>query len=286
MQRNCTIRRCTRALAPLVLVLASGCTSVKVTGTPRTGTEQLLLTGTWDDALYHVDFSPLAGSRVFLDAQYVTVVDKDWIISSIRRTMAEQGVLLENNKDKAQVIVEAAFGAYGTDQRDRKFGLPGISLTPSLTTGAAVSTGSSTSLNFSETNQQDAVVKARLFAYEAKTGRLVWETAPLLNAQGVRDHFVIGSGPYRLSSRPKSSSTRPSRRARPASTCFSKCSVIERGVSAHLDREIAVDVHASKGPLAPGDRHGRRRAVQVAALVFGTVLEPAHEADQLLDGFS
>jgi hypothetical protein len=193
-----------RALAPLVLVLASGCTSVKMTGTPRTGTEQLLLTGTWDDALYHVDFSPLAGSRVFLDAQYISVVDKDWVISSIRRTMAEQGVLLENNKDKANVIVEASFGAYGTDERDRKLGLPGFSIVPSLTTGAAVSSsGSSTSLTFSETNQQDAVVKARLFAYEAKTGRLVWETAPLLNAQGVRDHFVIGSGPYRLSSRPE-----------------------------------------------------------------------------------
>jgi hypothetical protein len=197
------IGRWTRAAAPLVLVLAGGCTSVTVTGTPRTGTEQLLLTGTFDDALYHVDFSPLAGERVFLDTQFITIADKDWVISSIRRTMAEQGVLLESNKDKARVIVEAAFGAYGTDQRDRKFGLPGISLTPSLTTGAAVSTGSSTSLNFSETNQQDAVVKARLFAYEAKTGRLVWETAPLLNAQGVRDHFVIGSGPYRMSSRPE-----------------------------------------------------------------------------------
>jgi len=204
MQRNCTKRGCTRALAPLVLVLASGCTSVKMTGTPRTGTEQLLLTGTWDDALYHVDFSPLAGSRVFLDAQYVTVVDKDYVISSIRRTMAEQGVLLENNKDKAQVIVEAAFGAYGTDERDRKIGLPGFGIVPSLTTGAALtSSGSSTSLTFKETNQQDAVVKARMFAYEAKTGRLVWETAPLLNAQGVRDHFVMGSGPYRLSSRPE-----------------------------------------------------------------------------------
>jgi hypothetical protein len=204
MRRNWTIRRCARALAPVLLVLAGGCTSVKVTGTPRTGTEQLLLTATWDDALYHVDFSPLAGQRVFLDSQYVSVVDKDYVISSIRRTMAEQGVLLENNKDKAGVIVEASFGAYGTDERDRKVGLPGLSLVPSLTTGATVaSSGSSTSLTFKETNQQDAVVKARLFAYEAKTGRLVWETAPLLNAQGVRDHFVMGAGPYRLSSRPE-----------------------------------------------------------------------------------
>jgi hypothetical protein len=204
LQRNYLSGRCSRALAPLALALVSGCTTVTVTGSPRTGTEQLMLTGTFDDAIYHVDFSPLAGSRVFLDTQYVTIVDKDWVISSIRRTMAEQGILLENNKDKANVIVEAAFGAYGTDQRSRTAGLPGISLAPSLTTGAAVSSsGSSNAFNFSQTNQQDAVIKARLFAYEAKTGRLVWETAPLYNAQGVRDHFVIGSGPYRLSSRPE-----------------------------------------------------------------------------------
>ena len=170
----------------------------------RTGTEQLLLTGTWDNALSHVDFSALSGTRVYLDPTYITVVDKDYIISSIRRTMAEQGLLLESSKDKAQNVVEVAIGAYGTDERDRKFGLPGLSIAPSLTTGATVtSSGSSTSLTFSETNQQDAVVKAVLYAYEAKSGRLVWESSPLYNAQGLRDHFVMGSGPYRLSSRPE-----------------------------------------------------------------------------------
>jgi hypothetical protein len=204
MQRNEILVRSARCLVPLVLVLFTGCTSIKMTGTPRTGTEQLLLTGTWDNALSHVDFSSLAGTKVFLDPQYISVVDKDWVISSIRRTMAEQGLFLESNKDKAQLIVEVAFGAYGTDERDRKFGLPGIGIAPSLTTGATLTTsGSSTSLTFSETNQQDAVVKASLFAYEAKTGRLVWESAPLFNAQGVRDHFVMGAGPYRLSSRPE-----------------------------------------------------------------------------------
>jgi hypothetical protein len=187
----------------MATVMACGCTSVKVTGTSRTGTEQLLLTGTWDGALYNVDFGPLEGSRVFLDGERISVVDKDWVISSIRRTMAEQGVLLENSKDKAQVIVEAAFGAYGTDQRDCKTGLPGVGVSPSLTGPSVVSSGSSTSLTFSETNQQDAVIKAAMFAYEAKTGKLVWESGPIMNAQGLRDHFVLGSGPYRLSSRPE-----------------------------------------------------------------------------------
>jgi hypothetical protein len=190
MRRSLIIRRSVRMVAVLGLTMASGCTSMKVTGTARTGTEQLLLTGTWDAALSAVDFRPLAGRKVFLDPQYISVVDKDWVISSIRRNMAEQGVLLESNKDKAQVIVEAAFGAYGTDQRN-------------LTGASVVSSGSSTSLTFSQTNQQDAVVKAAMFAYEAKTGQIVWETGPMFNAQGLRDHFFLGSGPYRLSSRPE-----------------------------------------------------------------------------------
>jgi hypothetical protein len=200
MQRKATIRASRWVMVLLVLSLAGGCTSVKVTGTARTGTEQLLLTGTWDDALVRVNFHPLAGAKVFLDGQYVTNADKDYILSSIRRTMAEQGVLLENNKDKAQVILEPSFGAYGTDQRDTTTGLPGLGLGASLT-GPAITSGSGTSLNVTQTNRQDAVVKATLYAYEAKTGRLVWESGTLLNAQGMRDHFVFGNGPYRLSSR-------------------------------------------------------------------------------------
>ena len=200
MQRNGLIRRAAFVLGVFLLASASGCTSVKMTGTARTGTEQLLLTGAWDDALCRVNFQPLAGSKVFLDGQYVTNVDKEWIISSLRRTMAEQGVLLENNKDKAQVILEPAFGAWGTDQRDTTTGLPGLGLGTSLT-GPAITSGSGSSLNFSQTNRQDAVVKAALYAYEVKTGRIVWESGVLLNAQGVRDHFIVGHGPYRMSSR-------------------------------------------------------------------------------------
>lgn len=183
------------------MLATSGCTSVKMTGTARTGTEQLLLTGTWDDALWRVDFRPLAGLKVFVDPQFVSsVVDKDYVISSIRRSMAEQEVLLENNKDKAQIILEPSFGAYGTDMRDSNVGLPGMSLMPSLT-GATVASSGGANMNLSQTNREDAVVKAILYAYDVKTGKLVWESGWLLNAQGVRDHFLMGSGPYRLSSR-------------------------------------------------------------------------------------
>ena len=129
MQRNEILVRSARCLVPLVLVSCRGCTSVKMTGTPRTGTEQLLLTGTWDNALAHVDFSSLAGTKVFLDGQYIA--GRRQGLDHLHRSAGpwpSRGCLLENNKDKAQVIVEVAFGAYGTDERDRKFGLPGFSL--------------------------------------------------------------------------------------------------------------------------------------------------------------
>jgi hypothetical protein len=203
MQRTCRNDRFRWAVLAILGVAVAGCTTVKMTGTARTGTEQLLLTGTWDDALCRVDFTPLAGSRVFVDPSFVsTVVDKDYVISSIRRTMAGQGVLLESNKDKAAVILEPSFGAYGTDMRDTNVGMPAMGLTPSLLTGATLaSSGSSSSLNLSQTNREDAVVKAILYAYDAKSGRLMWESGWLLNAQGVRDHFIMGNGPYRMSSR-------------------------------------------------------------------------------------
>jgi hypothetical protein len=200
MQRNGWIQRAQWVATAFVLVWAGGCTTVKVTGTARTGTEQLLLTSAWDDALCRVNFQPLAGTKVFVDGQFVNNVDKDWILSSIRRTMGEQGVLLENNKDKAQIILEPAFGSWGTDERNTNTGLPGLGLGASLT-GPALTTSSGSSLNFSQTNRQDAVVKAAMYAYEAKTGRIVWESGTFFNAQGVRDHFIFGHGPYRMSSR-------------------------------------------------------------------------------------
>jgi hypothetical protein len=192
-------------LIGVVLILGSGCSSVKTTGTSRSGTEQLLLTGTWDDALCTVDFSPLAGKKVFVDPQFVSIVDKDWIIASLRRSLAERGALLPGKKEDAEVILEPSFGAYGTDERDCKVGLPQMSVVPSLTSLSAIATSSTSSsaLTLSESNEQDAVVKAALLAYDAKSGQMIWESPILLNAQGKRDHFIFGSGPYRVSSRPE-----------------------------------------------------------------------------------
>lgn len=184
--------------------LMAGCTSVKMTGTSRSGTEQLLLTGAWDTALCSVNFRPLAGQKAFLDPGYVSVVDKDWVLSSVRRSMVEQGVLLCGKKEDAQVVVEVAMGAYGTDDRQCQAGLPSLGVSPSILGVPAVtgSSSSNSSLSLSQTNKQDAVVKAALFAYDAKSGHMVWESGTISNVEAVRDQFIMGTGPERRSSLP------------------------------------------------------------------------------------
>src|ERR1700727_2270185 len=107
-------RHSSRALAgfaaTLLLVSASGCGTTKVTGTARTGTEQLLLTNAWDKALMKVDFRPLTGVPVFLDTANVTAVDQGWVVSSLREAMLTQGVLIREKREQAQFIVEARVG--------------------------------------------------------------------------------------------------------------------------------------------------------------------------------
>lgn len=193
------------AAAGLILVILTqgGCAHVggKITGTPRSGTEQLLLTGAVDRAIRCLDFRPLAGALVFLDATRVGVVDKDWIVFALRRAMAEQGVLLADSAATSQVIVEAAVGAYGTDERDTSLSLPGVGLVGTMPVPVSGIVPGGQAL--SKKGRQFAAVKLALFAYDTTTRRLVWQSGTILNDESVGQHSVLGSQLTRESSLPE-----------------------------------------------------------------------------------
>lgn len=176
------------------LALAVGCANIsnKITGTPRAGAEQLLLTGTSDCAVGAVDFGPLAGARVFLDASNVEAADKGWVIFSIRRAMAEQGLLLADSSDDAQVIIEAALGAYGTDERSCRFTLPmfGAMGLSNASSSSAASSSSSDLQGLTLKSNQDAVVKLALFGFDAGTRRLIWESGTIERAQFLDRNYI------------------------------------------------------------------------------------------------
>lgn len=173
--------------------------STKITGSPRAGTEQLLLTGTSDRAVESIDFRPLAGARVYLDPSSIKAADSGWVIFSLRRAMARQCLLLVDDKKEAQVIVEAALGAYGTDEVDTRWTLPFLVSPVSL----PFTTAGLSPQSLSRANRQDAVVKLALIAYDAKSRHLVWESGTVLQAQALDRKFIGAANVSRSSTLPE-----------------------------------------------------------------------------------
>ena len=186
-----------RWLPVAVAVALAGCGTTKMTGTARTGTEQLLLTNAWDDALRKVDFRPLTGVPVYLDTQHVSAVDQGWVISSIRQAMLAQGVLLRQKPEQAQWIVEARVGAYGTDDYNWLLGIPQMTMPPTLT---GVPTGTIPEIPLIKRSKQYALAKLALFAYDRGSGQLVWTSGTSLATSSAKDIYVGGVGPIQSGS--------------------------------------------------------------------------------------
>jgi hypothetical protein len=182
-------------IAALILALfASGCGTVKTSGTIRTATEQLLLTNAWDSALQKVDFRDLAGVPVYLDTANVTAVDQGWVVSSLRQALLSQGVLLRQKPEQAQWIVEARVGAYGTDQSNWLLGISQTTIPPTVT---GMPSGTVPEMPLIKKSDQKGVAKLAMFAYDRGSGKLVWESGTLLAIATAKDVHVLGIGPIR-----------------------------------------------------------------------------------------
>lgn len=192
----CPIRSRCQVGATLAVIalgtLATGCGSVKTSGTARTGTEQLLLTNAWDDALRKVDFRPLTGVPVYLDTQHINAVDQGWVISSIRQQMLAQGVLLRAKPEQAQWVVEARIGAYGTDEYNWMIGVPQTTIPPTIT---GVPNGTIPELPLVKKNDQHAIAKLAMFAYDRTSGQIIWRSGTMLAHSSAKDIYVGGVGP-------------------------------------------------------------------------------------------
>ena len=190
--------RCVGAILTATgIVLASGCGSTRMTNTARTGTEQLLLTNSWDQALRQVDFRPLIGVPVFLETSYLEVVDKGWVISSLRQAMLAQGVLLRETKEDAQWIVEARTGAYGTDDSQLLVGVPQMNVPMTI---PGVPAGAVPEIPLLKKSDQHAVTKLALFAYDRSSGQLVWNSGTVLGTADDKNVHIGGLGPFQSGS--------------------------------------------------------------------------------------
>lgn len=173
---------------------AAGCGSTRMSDTSRTATEQLLISDAIDRAVSEIDFSNLRGERVYFDTQYLSsVVDRDYLESSLRQHMVASEVRLADRREDANLVLEARAGALGTGRQEVLYGVPAVNL-PSV--GPFTSAGSIPEIPLAKRTVQQGVAKLAVFAYERDSGRRIWQSGMSRVAADSKDLWLFGAGPF------------------------------------------------------------------------------------------
>jgi hypothetical protein len=203
--RNRMIRsgsyRLFRTAFPLVFtVLAlTGCGTTRSSDSARTATEQLLISDAIDRAVQTIDFAPLRAQAVYLDdSKLEDVVDKHYLISTLRQHILASGCTLKNTRNEADFIVEARAGAVGTDRNDLLFGIPATNV-PQLVPLQGVPTAIP-EVPLAKRLDQRGVAKISMFAYHRETGRPVWQSGLASRESSSNDVWLFGAGPFQYGS--------------------------------------------------------------------------------------
>jgi hypothetical protein len=183
------------ALALIASAAIIGCGTTRSTDTTRTATEQLLISDAIDRAVQTVNLQSLVGQTVYLDdSRLGDVVDRNYLISSLRQHLLASGCYLRAERDQADYIVEARAGAIGTDRNDLLFGVPSMNVPqifPVQPVPAAIP-----EVPIAKRRDQRGIAKIAVFAYHRETGTPVWQSGVAHQESSANDVWILGAGPF------------------------------------------------------------------------------------------
>jgi len=176
-----------------VPLLVYGCGTTRMTDTQRAASEMLLISQAVDTTIAQMDCAALTGQAVFLDTQYLDgTVDKGYVISTLRQHLLCNGVRLAEDRKLAEYVVEARSGGVGTDRHGLLVGIPQTSL-PAVSLMPATSIPE---IALIKRTEMKGVAKLAMFAYERRTGNMVWQSGLVESRSNLRDTWVFGAGPF------------------------------------------------------------------------------------------
>ncbi len=187
--------RLSRLMAGFTLAAAlAGCGTTRMTDSTRAATEMLLISQAADNAVAQIDFSPLAGKTVFLDAASIEkdIVDKGYLVSLIKQQVVAAGGLLQDDKIRAEYVVDVRSGGLGTDRHSVLLGTPAVQL-PSVVPGLPTNVPE---IALMKKSDQRGVAKVAVFAYNRISGRALWQSGTVEATSQVKDTWIFGAGPF------------------------------------------------------------------------------------------
>jgi hypothetical protein len=129
-----------------------------------------------------------------LNADYVdkTLVDRGYLISTVRQQLLAAGALLKEEDKDAIYVVELRTGGLGTDRHTLLVGSPQLTL-PAVMPGMPTNIPE---LALIKRTEQKGVAKIGVFAYNRITGRAIWQSGLQEGASTLKDRWVFGAGPF------------------------------------------------------------------------------------------
>ncbi len=181
------MKKQTMLLAVGLTLLASGCVQTRQTEPKRTAVEQLLLSRAADHSLATANLTELKGKKVYLDEQYYFSEDPKYVLGAIRDFISLAGGLLVDNREDAEIIVEARSGALSIDSGSSLVGLPETPIPVPF-----AGTFKTPEVPFYKAERQFSVSKLALLAYDAKTRRHVFSTGTLIGKSYHHNYKIFG----------------------------------------------------------------------------------------------
>lgn len=183
-----------RLLALSATALSGGCTTVTTTEPPETATEQLLITTAIDNAVANMNVAIPAGTRIFFDSSYFDGIGRDqkvlfpkYAMAAIREKLLQSGALLAEDRQSADMIVEARTGGQSIDHNSLFIGIPALSvpLPPSF---YPVPTPE---LALFKRDRQTGVAKLAIVAYRQGTGAYVSSSGPSFGSSNHTETTIL-----------------------------------------------------------------------------------------------
>ena len=174
-------------LTALPFALA-GCTTARPPNTARSATEQFLVSNAIDQSLNKIDFTPLAGTKVFVEEKYIDGPEKGYIIGSIRHKLLQAGALLAAKPEDAEAIMEVRSGVVGTDVTGSYVGIPGFNA-PGMPVGIP-------DMKLATRDSQNALAKIGIVVYDVKSRKELGEGGVSLARADDTKTYFMGLGPH------------------------------------------------------------------------------------------
>ena len=161
------------AVAACSLILG-GCAIHRQTETPRSASEEMLLSSAADHAAEAIGRSMPRDSKLYLDTSDFPATEDKYAIGAIRDALLRHGNRLVDKRSNAAVIVEIRSGAPATDDRETLVGIPSFA-TPLPLTAAAIETPK---FALYDKFTQLGIAKFAATATDATSGALVASSTP------------------------------------------------------------------------------------------------------------